>query len=220
MYNDNCVIFKGKKDGILIMLDKTANFNEIKEVLKKKVVDAEKFFKGAKAPITFKGRELSDEEESELLDIIGKDAGLAISFVHEKEIADPNKIQLPPPEDVPVLTSTKFPVMQQITQYYKGAVRSGQAIRFNGSVVIIGDVNPGGEVIAEGNIIVLGALKGLVHAGCSGMTNCFVTATLLMPTQLRIADIITCFPDSDKKRQRNYSEVAYIQEGQIYIEQL
>lgn len=65
MDNDNYVIFKGGKNGIIIWLNKDVNFDILKEQLRKKVADAQKFFDKSKSPITFKGRELSDEEERE-----------------------------------------------------------------------------------------------------------------------------------------------------------
>ncbi len=64
---------------------------------------------------------------------------------------------------------------------------------------MVGDVNPGAEIKAGGNIIILGQLKGMAHAGCKGMTDAFVSAIYMAPVQLRIADIITRFPEENKK---------------------
>ena len=67
--------------------------------------------------------------------------------------------------------------------------------------------------------MVLGALKGLAHSGCSGNETCFVSAINFIPTQIRIGNIITYLPDIPKTRgiKKNNSSYAYIKDGQIYI---
>ena len=76
-------------------------------------------------------------------------------------------------------------------------LRSGQSVRYDGNVVVMGDVNPGAEVAATGNVIVMGALRGVVHAGAGGNENAVVMAFRLQPTQLRIANHITRPPDNE-----------------------
>jgi len=96
-------------------------------------------------------------------------------------------------------------------------LRSGQSIHYDGNVVILGDVNPGAEVAATGNIIVMGALRGVVHAGAGGDENAIVMAFHLQPTQLRIADHITRPPDNDAIYP-DYPEMARIKGGVVTIE--
>lgn len=231
--NDNLVIFKGSKDGLIIKLDDKVVFDDIRESLKSKITDSKGFLKDAKTAITFKGRELTTDEELELLDIIKESCELNISYVNDN---DPTDTLITPKfteksddaeEDEinenetnldKLLNKALHTAKKNLTTFHKGAVRSGQAIRFPGSIVVIGDVNPGGEVIAEGNIIILGVLKGLVHAGCSGSEECFVAALNMMPTQLRIGELIACFPaDIERKSTPEY---AYIKDNQIYVEPL
>ena len=83
-------------------------------------------------------------------------------------------------------------------------------------MVVVGDVNPGAEIKATGNIIVLGQLKGMAHAGCKGMTDAFVTAVYMAPVQLRIADIITRFPEENKHGPKP-PEYAFVKDGQIFV---
>lgn len=205
--NKNSVIFKGRNDGILIILDSEIPFEELKENLEKKVLDAKGFFSGAKTSVTFKGRELSDENEFELLEIIAKTSGLNISFVNKREIS----------ANIMDNSSKKayLTANENITSFHKGSIRSGQELRFSGSIVVIGDVNPGGQIIAEGNIIVLGTLKGLAHAGCKGSSECFIAALNMKPAQLRIGDLITYFPKSTNRKI--VSQYACIQNGEISI---
>lgn len=207
MDSDNYVIFKGGKNGIIVLLDKDVGFDILKEQLSKKVEDAQKFFDKSKSPITFKGRKLSDEEEKECIDIIISQSNLNITYIHN-EFEDYNKKENGKRVDLSV-TPTKF---------YFGAIRSGQIINFAGSVVIMGDVNPGGEIIADGNIMVVGTLKGLVHAGCKGRTDVFVAALRLIPVQLRIADIITYFPEEELKTKTKIPEYAHLRDNKICVE--
>lgn len=93
-------------------------------------------------------------------------------------------------------------------------IRSGQKISFDGHVIIIGDVNPGAEICASGNILVWGKLRGTVHAGVEGNTNAIIGAIELTPTQLRIGDKISILPQPKSKPR---PEVALVVDGRIYI---
>jgi len=205
----NAVILKGRKDGITISLDSAMPFSELKEHFQRRVEGTKQFFEGAKSNVTFTGRSLSDEEEKVLLDIITAETTLDVPYVEQGQEDQPVNLSF-----VNDTSPAHLPHNVHSTSYHQGGLRSGQSIRFSGSVVVIGDVNPGSEIVAEGHIIVLGALKGLVHAGCNGDESCFVTGLSFAPTQLRIANIITYIP-ADKKL--NEPACAYIQEGQVFI---
>ncbi|HQD51410.1 MAG TPA: septum site-determining protein MinC, partial [Defluviitaleaceae bacterium] len=166
MINDNSVIFKGTKNGLTILLSPDIDFNILKNHLEKKIEDAKDFFKDAKTSIMFKGRDLTEEEEYQLLQIITKKTELNISYIFDEETS----IDMPEKIEKSLRSVQLNDEREQIdkTKYYKGTIRSGQCLEFDGSVVVIGDVNPGGEIYAEGNIIILGSLKGIVHAGCKG----------------------------------------------------
>jgi septum site-determining protein MinC len=97
-------------------------------------------------------------------------------------------------------------------------VRAGQTVRHSGSVVIIGDVNAGAEIVAGGDIVVWGRLRGMVHAGCLGNTSAVVCALDLAPLQLRIAELITRPEDGNPGREGNYPEVAYVRDRAIIVE--
>ncbi len=96
-------------------------------------------------------------------------------------------------------------------------LRSGQSIQYDGNVVILGDVNPGSEVVATGSVIVMGALRGVVHAGAGGDENVLVLAFRLQPTQLRIANHITRPPDNEPV-DTDHPEMARIRDGVVTIE--
>lgn len=95
-------------------------------------------------------------------------------------------------------------------------LRSGQQLRHPGSIAVIGDVNPGAEVVAGGDIIVWGRLRGIVHAGAMGNENAVICALDLSPTQLRIAHFIARSPEG--RRRKPTPEVARVRKGQIVAE--
>lgn len=104
-----------------------------------------------------------------------------------------------PAEPTPLLAE---PLYLQIT------VRSGIEIRHPGTIVILGDLNPGGTVVAAGDIFVWGRLRGVAHAGADGNRNCRIMALQMEPTQLRIADAVARAPETPPSQF--YPEVAYV----------
>lgn len=99
--------------------------------------------------------------------------------------------------------------------YLKMTLRSGVDIRHPGTVVVLGDVNPGSSVIADGDIIIWGRLRGTVHAGASGNAKSSIMALQMEPTLIRIADKVARGPETPPAQF--YPEVAYITSGGIRI---
>ncbi|HIW47696.1 MAG TPA: septum site-determining protein MinC [Firmicutes bacterium] len=106
---------------------------------------------------------------------------------------------------------------EHMAYFYKGNLRSGMSLEYDGTIVILGDVNPGAQVKATGNIIVLGALKGVAHAGSSGEPEAYVFALNMNPVQLRIGDLITRFPDGERSKSLKNPEYAYAEDGVVYV---
>ncbi|NER22298.1 MAG: septum site-determining protein MinC [Symploca sp. SIO1B1] len=99
--------------------------------------------------------------------------------------------------------------------YLQTTVRAGVEIRHPGTIVILGDLNPGGTVIASGDIFIWGRLRGIAHAGASGNRACRIMALQMEPTQLRIADAVARAPETPLSQV--YPEVAYITSSGIRI---
>jgi septum site-determining protein MinC len=97
-------------------------------------------------------------------------------------------------------------------------LRSGQTVHHAGHVVIIGDVNPGAEVTAGGDVVVWGSLRGTVHAGAHGDEERCVCALDLSPTQLRIGNYIARPPDDRRHRRTSQPERAFVSDGQLVAE--
>jgi septum site-determining protein MinC len=118
-------------------------------------------------------------------------------------------------EEIPSLGN--LPDGEGNTLLIKRNLRSGQTVEYPGNVVIMGDVNPGAEVIAAGNIVVWGSFRGIAHAGATGDEASTITAFRLRPTQLRIAGHITRAPDDDEDGPE-IPEIARIRGGVVVIE--
>jgi septum site-determining protein MinC len=100
------------------------------------------------------------------------------------------------------------------TLYHRGTLRGGQSLQHIGNVVLIGDVNPGAELVAGGDVVVVGSLLGTAHAGAQGDDSARVIAIEMMPTQLRIATYIAV---DDTGRRPSEPEEAYVKSGRIVI---
>jgi septum site-determining protein MinC len=101
------------------------------------------------------------------------------------------------------------------TLYHVGTLRGGQALHHAGNIVVIGDVNPGTELVATGDIVVFGRLLGVAHAGAQGDNDAKVYALHLQATQLRIATCIAV--DEERSRDASEPEVAFVRDSRIVI---
>ena len=119
------------------------------------------------------------------------------------------------PERSAPATPTERPNPQgPTTLYHRGTLRGGQTLQHLGAIVVIGDVNPGAELVATDDIVVFGALRGTAHAGAQGDAVARVYALELSPTQLRIATYIAA---GDETRRGCEPEVAYVEGDRIAI---
>ena len=237
MPNENCVVIKGRKDGLTIALDENVDFKDIKHALKLKLQTARQFYGNEEFSVLFKGRDLSDDEASELKFIISETTDMSVIYIKQSAPAAPRAVQVPrqvrnfePAESFAGnFKNTELPAntyVEYVTKFINSSLRSGQSVFQAGSVVVVGDVNPGAEIIAEGNIIVLGKLKGLAHAGCRGDHRCFVSALKMEPIQIRIAEKIINMPEPagrkilHKKKDISPVYYAFIQNGEICFTEL
>lgn len=211
----NSVVIKGNKYGIMVVLDKETPFEELKSDIIDKFKESSKFFGETSMAVTFDGRKLSLEEEREVLDIIAEHTDINVVCVVD---TDKNR-----EEEYKESIEKKVAELKSSTgQFYKGTLRSGQVLECESSVVILGDVNPGAKIVSTGNVVVLGALKGIVYAGITGDDSSFVVALEMNPVQIRIGDVIARCADNKSRFKRNKPEtkIAFVEDDNIYIEPL
>lgn len=217
---ENIISFKATVNGLILIMRGEDDFETVYEHIEKKLESSGRFFKGASLTVKYRGRKLTAEQEHQIVDLLSKKANAEIKSF-EEDITQPEKEQ----EEVgkslekPKMRMIFFKGLEEgVTKFYKRTVRSGQLVSFEGNLVIIGDVNPGGEVLATGNVIVMGSLRGMVHAGADGNKEAVVAALNLQPTQLRIADVITRPPDTKENRPALMPEMAAVKDDLVYIE--
>ena len=107
----------------------------------------------------------------------------------------------------------------EIALIRRGPIRSGQRITYEGSIVIIGDVNPGAEIVAGGDIIVLGHLQGIASAGTPDDPSRRIYALRLRPSLIRIGPYVAR-PPEEAEESPSRPEVAFVQDGRIVVEEL
>lgn len=206
------VIIKGTKSGIIVHLDSELPFDELKEKVCEKFKSSADFLGSAQIAISFEGRKLSDNEQVTLVECITENSNLDIVCVIDDNAEREAYFSQTLDEKLMALNSSTG-------QFYKGTLRSGQVLEFDTSIIILGDINAGAQVVSTGNVIVLGKLLGNVYAGASGKENSFVVALQMNPTQIRIGDIIARSPD-EKQTVSTETQIAFSQNGNIYIEPL
>lgn len=204
------VVIKGNKSGIRIILDAELPFDDLLKEVKKKFSDSADFLGDAKVAVSLEGREFTEEEEAILLQCISDNSRL-----HVVCIIDPDKKQ---EEFFTRSLNDKLMQLNANTgQFFKGNLRSGHVMEFETSVIILGDVNAGAQVVSTGNVIILGALNGTVYAGASGKEDSFVVALKMNPVQIRIGDVIARSSD-EKKEPLKEPQIAYLEDDVIYVD--
>lgn len=206
---DERIIIKGNKSGLIaeINMHKFSDFTEMLELLLSRLSKGKRFYRRSTLTINTSLNLINDKDvehlekvlfdEIDIKDIIWQDDN-----AKEKEKEKEKK--------------TFSGVYEGKTKFLRRTVRGGQSIRYNGNIVIIGDINSGAEVTAAGNIIVLGAIKGNVSAGANGNTKAIIAAFSLQPEILKISNIVTLSPDDSEEPE--YPEVAKVKDGAIIVE--
>ena len=167
-----------KNDQISVRLNEEATQEQILEAIKKKMTVIKKLCKEGKRTINVIGKVLKEKEKEEVKELINGEVKEEIIFENENELG---------------LHGIKKVYEQNVenseTYFFKGGIRSGQKLEFDGSIVVLGDVNSGAEVIAGDNIVVLGTLRGLAHAGAKGNMKAIIASQKIECPQLRIANV-------------------------------
>lgn len=201
----NSVSINLKKDEVVVKIDDNAEQEDIIKELTKKLRELKKMYKEEKTPIRVTGKILANKEIEEIKELITSKIDVKISF------DTPTTLGLHS-----ITRSYKKDVGTSETTFHKGSLRSGQRLEVEGSLVVIGDVNSGAEVIAGDNIAIIGTLRGLAHAGAKGNKEAIVAASVLDAVQIRISNIVKEFDmDSEYVYENAY---IYVDGDKIVIE--
>lgn len=206
MTKKQLISIKGTKEGLVLRLDDQCSYTELLEELTKKVSD-EGFEGQAEVLLQLGYRYCNDEQAKEIINCVQQTAHLRVS-----------KIQ----SEVMTVEECNRRLLENQSETYVGIVRSGQVIKAVGDLVVIGDVNPNGRVVAGGNVFVLGRLKGIAHAGSNGNKNAVIAASWLEATHLIIDNVIETMTDElSVLSEQPEMECAYLHtNGSIAIDRL
>ncbi len=226
----NKVVIKSINKNLIIHILDNNNFQETLAELEDNLRDIVEIFPDNKFRVILKGENINENQVEDIYDVI-EYCGLKISFLGQetflvknyadigtRAVAENSVLQ----EEIEISTIEKkeFSANENETLFHTGSLRGGTELIYDGSIVIVGDVNAGAKVIATGNIVCMGAFRGLAHAGSKGNKSCYVSALTLIPSQLRISDIITVLPDDVIEKNKNTSAYAYIDDNEIVVTNL
>jgi septum site-determining protein MinC len=177
------VTIKGTKDGLTLHLDDSCSFDQLLHELEE-MLSLKQYGHGSGPVIGVNvkvgNRFVNKNQREKLESAIKQKRNLIVETIESNVMTKDEALRLK--RETEVVSVAKI-------------VRSGQVLQVKGDLLLIGDVNPGGTVIAGGNIFILGALKGIAHAGIDGNKQAVIAASLLKPAQLRISEIINRAPD-------------------------
>ena len=235
----NDIIIKSSRYGVNLILNDKIPFPELAKQVGEKFKGTEKFFGNAKMAVSFEGRQLSEKEEKELIDAIMENSSIQIVCImnHDPQMEEAmrQRVELAlsgkgrEGSSGPAGNAESFAAQSgPESDFYKGNLRSGQVLESASNVTLIGDVNPGARIVSQGNIVVLGSLRGNAWAGAGGDSRCFIFALDMKPIQLQIGDYIAKSPDREREKKRLFGKgrseeaemprVALVREGNICIE--
>ena len=228
----NEVVIKSNRSGLRLILDNETPFPELLKIIGEEFRQRESFFKNASMAISFEGKELSVEEEKKIMDVITENSSIQIVCIMDKDSDMEERMRLQAEAVRDYVLQENLAVLESMggpADFYTGNLRSGQVLESPSSITLIGDVNPGAKIISQGNIVVLGSLRGNAFAGAAGDSSCFIFSLDMSPLQLQIGEYIAKSPDREKrgrrllKKEKNTAssytpQVAVIREGNICIE--
>lgn len=199
------IMIKGVKEGLVFLLNDQCEFATLLDELQYKLEKThQQLLTGPLVHVHVKlgTRQLSDDDKERIKTVIRSQGNLMVQSIESEAKA-----------------VSEQQVNAQQLHALTTIVRSGQTVEHDGDLLLIGDVNPGGTLLCTGDIYVLGALRGVAHAGTSGRTDVIIAASLMRPTQLRIADVISR-PPEEWMTGDAAMEFAFLNEGRMQIDKI
>lgn len=165
---------------IILNVNVIAEIHEILEELQTKLPKLRDFYKSSTLPMRVTGRLFTESEINRVKSEIQAEIDVTIKFDDVSDLLGLHAIKRTFEADTDI-SETKF---------IQNTLRAGKREEYPGSIVVCGDVNSGAEIIAGGNIMILGALRGVAHAGANGNTMAMISANYIDVTQIRIANLV------------------------------
>lgn len=203
----SCITINLRKDNIIIKINEDYSQEEIVYMLRKKIPELKKLYQGETTPIVITGKVLKNKEIDEIQELIKRYLDVNINFDSPRTLG------------LHGITRTyNKEIATSETKFHRGSVRSGQKIEFEGSIIVLGDVNDGAEVIAGENIVILGILRGLAHAGAKGNKDAMIAASSIEAPQLRIANVVKERERAEIQEETRKTYVYLNEKGEMILE--
>lgn len=199
----SCIRITATKEEIKLTINVEAEMEQILEELNEKMPRLKKYYNKEKTPIHIIGKVLKEKEKDEIRKLISRSIDVRVTFGDTSELLGLHAIK----------KTYESEIDTSDTKFIRGSLRSGQKEEFTGSIVILGDLNYGAEVIAGENIIVTGTLRGLAHAGANGNKKAIISANAIDCIQVRIANVVKEIENTDIKLP-----FIYLDEENIVVE--
>jgi septum site-determining protein MinC len=202
------VMIKGTKDGFMLHLDDSCSFPDLLKELEIKLSENYQFQENdplLSVKLHTGNRYLRPEQEKQIREVIHKQKKLVVSDILSNVVS--------------MEKAKSWKEEHQVTTINR-VIRSGQIIEVPGDLLLIGDVNPDGQVRAGGSIYIMGQLKGIAHAGFYGNDQAVIAASVMNPAQLRIADQMIIASDQYAKRSHEMECAFMSDEEGIIIDKL
>lgn len=185
----NNIRIKQTTEEIILNINVQANNTKVIQELQEKLPKLKEFYKNSNVPIRVTGKLFTESERKIIKKMIVDEIDVEVRFDEASDLLGLHAIK------------KTFEVETDIseTKYVYNSIRSGNKEEYVGSIVICGDVNSGAEIVAGGNITVLGTLRGVAHAGANGNTKAMITANTIESTQLRIANLVKEIKEREEK---------------------
>jgi septum site-determining protein MinC len=233
------ITIKGIREGLLVTLPESLGGWQVTlAYLEARLNASPAFFKGARTGLVVGARDLSEDDIRSARDLLSHHDVTLWAIISEntttqnaaahlgldnklppRQVREDRVERAQPRQPVPVAPLASGPVAPvedpDAAMMVRRTLRSGVRLHHPGSIVVIGDVHPGAEVIAGGDVVVWGKLHGTVHAGAFGDDDAVVCALDLAPTQLRIGRYITRSPDD--RRRKAQPETGRVRNGSIEV---
>lgn len=208
------VTIKSSKHGLEVRLDPDMPFTQLLLEVRRKFTEASKFFADSSVAISFVSRNLSREEEDQLIQVISEAGKVQIVCIINNNKTTEQLYRMILEENLESLDKLDG-------QFYRGTLKRRQLLEIETSIIVLGNVEAGAKIIAKGNIIVMGKLEGVVYAGANGDKDAFISALYMNPKLLKIGDVSLKRHKIQKTLENSYEPKIAIVDGEhIYIDPL
>lgn len=201
------VMIKGTKNGLVFQMDDRCAWPVLLDELNQKLKQYDGRLLGGpmvRVSVQLGNRYLENRDKQELKQFIRENGNLIVDEFKCNVVLQSELEQARLESDVKIIHKT---------------IRSGQLIKCKENILILGDVNPGSSIVSDGHIFIMGALRGMAHAGHAGERDAIIAASVLHPTQLRIADAVSRPPDEWAEAEY-HRQFAYVEDEQIFVDKL